>query len=671
MIEKYRITQEIKYRSASNMQNVWDQLLFAQKMDEERECCVEADAFILSIKVLLLKFFSNGKLLTADEVQGLIDEHPMNTIAVRADEFSGVKEKKEGLIEEAIRHFLYDCHMIEQVKFHEDSPSVSDITEWWFGRLGSLCATDKQFWTTEFIDWTIKGTSFYFLLNYHVNEKLLKKYVASWELKPVEILKASIEYKTEENVEAYLERYRETPDKEMADMAHVILQNEACLVYHDKLWHVTRLLVDAKKHDILAALFVGVDLPILQASILFEIKEVDDLLGMTERLIGMSMEHPLTSFSLIREYLYELCARTSANLLSYQEESYGHALTGGLEKEWRVVNETWWKALPGYFNRGLFLLKSQLAPKELAGWAFAKQEIVPSRKNATSDGYNECAKILKNETLKVYRSDELPVTAGDLQYLLYIGDVYLSAGVKPSAEAFTDLLEKITETVTINKMMPVSKIDNKFIGDCDIAARVLCECFADKDDIFNWFDRNKTWYEGWNVLPAGKQYDSCYKECHLLCWMLMVVSLDDYLDVCEKKKYWQQMMKCLFEQIRAAAGYFKSEYTSVLILAGLVAVQAYKEGLRLLLVNCCQYMIKIDELIVLLNDSGVIKLLIENPDFREEQMVVITTISRRIETEWPLKARRLEMEGVQAKESITALENATKEWVKMAAVYKK
>ena len=108
MIEKYRITQEIKYRSASNMQDVWDQLLFAQKMDEERECCVEADAFILSIKVLLLKFFSNGKLLTADEVQGLIDEHPMNTIAVRADEFSGVKEKREGLIEEAIRHFLYD-----------------------------------------------------------------------------------------------------------------------------------------------------------------------------------------------------------------------------------------------------------------------------------------------------------------------------------------------------------------------------------------------------------------------------------------------------------------------------------------------------------------------------------------------------------------------------------
>ena len=661
MGEKYRITREIRYRSASNMQNVWNQLVFAQKMDDDRECCAEADAFILSIKDLLLKFISNGKLLTNDEIQELINKHPMDTIAVRADGFSGLKKKRKKLIEVAIRHFLYNCHLTKQDAFSKDNLWVNDVTEWWFGRLGSLCATDEHFLTTEFIDWTIKGISLYFLLNYQANDELLYKYVASWELKPVEMLQASVDYRTAENVEAYLERYRETPDKEMANMAHAILQNEACLVYHDKLWHVTKLLADTKKYDMLAALFVEVDLPILQASMLFEITEVDDLLGMTEKLIGMAIEHPLTSFSLIREYLYDLCARTSSNLLSYQEESYGRVLTGGLEKEWRAVNESWWEALPGYFNRGLELLKSQLSPKELAGWAFAKQEIVPPRKNAISDGYNECAKLLKNETLKVYRPDELPVTGGDLQYLLYIGDVYLSADVKPSAEAFADLLEKITETVTVNKMMPVSKIDNKFIGDCDIAAKVLCECYTDKNDIFSWFDRNKTWYEGWRVLPAGKQYDSCHKECHLLCWMLMVASQDDENDD-ERNKYWARLMDYLFGQVRAAGSYFKSEYIMVLILAGMVAVQTYVGGVGLFINKCCDYVVKIDDLITVLTNAGIIRLLSEQKKLRDELMPVLKDISRRIENEWPLKQKRMMMVGREYQERADAIDKAVTEW---------
>lgn len=663
MIEKNRITQEIKNRSASNMQDVWKQLLFDQKMDEDEECCTEADAFLLSIKDYLLRFLSTEKLLTNDEIQELIIKHPMNTIAVRADGFSGLKKKREKLVEEAIIRFLYNCHLTKQDAFRNDNLWVNDVTEWWLGRLGSLCTTDKHFWTTEFIDWTIKATSLYFLLNYHINEELLNKYVASWELKPEEMLQASVEYRTEEKVEAYMERYRESPDKEMADMAHAILQNEASLVYHDKLWHVTRLLADAKKYDMLAALFVGVDLPILQASMLFELTEVGDLLGMTEKLKGMVIEHPLTSFSLIREYLYELCARTSANLLSYQEGFYGRVLTGGLEKEWRAVNKMWWKALPGYFSLGLLLLKSQLAPKELAGWAFAKQEIVPSRRNATSDGYNECAQILKNETLKVYRPDELPVTAGDLQYLLYIGEVYLSADVKPSAQAFTDLLEKITETVTINKMMPIVKIDNKFIGDCDIAAKLLNECFANKNNIFSWFDRSKTWYEGWGVLPAGKQYDSCHKECNLLCWMLMVASQDNK-DSSERKKYWEHLMESLFGQLRAAGAYFKSEYIMVLVLAGMVAVQTYISGIGLLIKKCCDYVIKIDDLITILTNSGITRLLLQQKELRDELMPICENINRRIENEWPLMQKRM-MERRESKERAKAIENAAIEWKKV------
>lgn len=656
--------KEIRYRSASNMQNVWDQLVFAQKMDEERECCEEANAFIYTIEDLLLRFFFEGKLLTTDEVQGLIDEHPMNTTAVRANEFSGLKGKREGLIGEAIRHFLYNCHLIEDMEYHENSPWVNDVTEWWFGRLGGLFTTDKHLWTSEFLDWTVKGTSLYFLLNYHVSEELLKIYVASWKLKPEEILQTSIEYRTEEKVEAYLDYYHGESDAEMADMAHRILQNEACMVYHDKLWHVTRLLADAKEYNELAALYVGIDLPILQASMLSEITEVDDLLGMTERLSEMQIPHPLTSFSLIREYLYELCARTSANLLSYEEDFYGRKMSAGLEKEWREVNDAWWKTLPDYFNRGLGLLKSQLAPKGLAGWAFAKQEIVTPRKNATSDGYNECVKVLKAEALKVYRPDELPRTAGDLQYLLYIGGIYLHADAKPSTEDFAELLEKMTETVNMNKMMPVSEINNKYIGDCDIAAKVLSECFADKADIFSWFDRNKTWYEGWNVLPFGKQFDNCHKECHLLCWMLMVASLDD-VDEDVREEYWRRLMASLFGQIRAAGVYMKSNYTMVLVLAGMVAVQTYASGVGLFMKKCCDYVIEIDDLITIMTNAGIMRLLTEQKCLRDELMLVCEDITHRFEAEWPLKQRRLMMVGREAKERTKAIENAVTEWKKM------
>jgi len=446
-----RIHKEIRYRSASNMQNVWDQQVFAQKMNEMGDCCKEADGFIEAVSALILKHLGTGCLLAPGEVDALIKDHPMRATAEKADDLQNYTEKREALIDEAVRQFLYHCHLTEQDVFHEGRPYVNDVTDWWFSRFGSLCSNDSRFWTTTFLDWTVEGTSLYFLLNYHVEEGLLKQYVDEWELNPAEMLQMSIEYRRGEKLAAYQEYYRETSDAEMADRAHNILQNEACMVSHDKLWYVTRMLAETKMYEDMAALFEAIDYPILQASMLYQITEVEDLLGLMSELGVRDISHPLTAYALIREYLYEICARTSANLLSYEEESFGRKPVGGLEDAWKEVNELWWKALPGYFSQGLRLLKNNLDPKRLAGWAFAKQDIVPPRKNATSDGYNECTKVLKDETLKIYSPEELPLTAGDLQYLLYIGGIYLSAKNKPSADAFVALLDKIMETVSMKK----------------------------------------------------------------------------------------------------------------------------------------------------------------------------------------------------------------------------
>lgn len=664
MVERHKVSREIRYRSASNMQNVWDQMVFAQKMDEEAECCKEADGFIEAVSALILKHLGTGCMLAPGEVDALIKEYPMRATAERADDLQNYTEKREGLIDEAVRQFLYHCHLTEQDVFHEGRPYVNDVTDWWFSRFGSLCSNDSRFWTTTFLDWTVEGTSLYFLLNYHVEEGLLKQYVDEWVLNPAEMLQRSIEYRSEEKLAAYLEYYRESSDEEMADRAYNILQNEACMVYHDKLWHVTSMLAEAKMYGDMAELFKAIDYPILQASMLYQITEVEDLLGMMIELGIQNISHPLTAYSLIREYLYEVCARTSANLLSYEEESFGRKPAGGLEDAWKEVNELWWKALPGYFSQGVKLLKSNLDPKRLAGWAFAKQDIVPPRKNATSDGYNECTKVLKDEALKIYSPEELPLTAGDLQYLLYIGGIYLSVKNKPSADAFVALLDKIMETVSMKKILPVSAIDNKLIGDCDIVAKILCECYPDKVDIFNWFDRYKTWYEGWYVSQPSKQFDSCHREGHLLCWMLMVASLDVF-DEGGKEAYWSRMMDCLYGQISAAGGYFKSEYTQVLVLAGMVAVQTYLDGLKLYVEKCCRYVMKVDDLLIAMNNAGVIQLLAGNTEKRNEMKSVVADITSRIDAEWPLRKKRLEMEGVQSRNRAKALENVAIEWRKL------
>lgn len=659
-----RIHKEIRYRSASNMQNVWDQLVFAQKMNEMGDCCKEADGFIEAVSALILKHLGTGCLLAPGEVDALIKDHPMRATAEKADDLQNYTEKREGLIDEAVRLFLYHCHLTEQDVFHEGRPYVNDVTDWWFSRFGSLCSNDSRFWTTTFLDWTVEGTSLYFLLNYHVEEGLLKQYVDEWELNPAEMLQMSIEYRSEEKLAAYLEYYRETSDAEMADRAHIILQNDACMVFHDKLWYVTSMLAEAKMYGDMAELFKAIDYPILQASMLYQITEVEDLLGLMSELGVRDISHPLTAYALIREYLYEICARTSANLLSYEEESFGRKPVGGLEDAWKEVNELWWKELPACFSKGLTLLKGKLDPISVAGWAFAKQDIVPPRKNATSDGYNECTKVLKDETLKIYSPEELPLTAGDLQYLLYIGGIYLSVKNKPSADAFVALLAKIMETVSMKKMLPVSVIDNKLIGDCDIVAKILCECHTDKVVIFNWFDRYKTWYEGWYVLPPSKQFDSCHRESHLLCWMLMVASLDVF-DEGGKEAYWSRMMDCLFGQISAAGGYFKSEYTSVLVLAGMVAVQTYLDGLKLYVEKCCRYVMKVDDLLIAMNNAGVIQLLAGNTEKRNEMKSVVAEITSRIDAEWPLRKKRLEMEGIQSRNRAKALENVAIEWKKL------
>ena len=660
MIEESKIAKEIRYRSASNMQNVWDQLMFGETMDKDIDCSDEADAFLGVLSDLVWKYVEYGSVLNADDVEHIVLNHSMAATAQKVAGYRG-QEVKSGLISQAIVKILDSCHLLSEKDYGEDRLYVEDIVGWWFGKLGTLCSSDERFCSEDFLDWTIEGTSLYFLLNYQVNKELLKKYVAGWEIKPEEILSMSVEYRREDQVESYRIHYKETSDQDLASSAHIILHNEACMVYHDKLWRVTKMLTDAQLFEELTDLFVKVDFPVLQASMLSEITELDDLLSFSEKLSTKIINYPLTSFSLIREYLFELCARISANLLSYQKDNYGRKLTNGLEEQWKVVNDAWWNNLPGYFSRGLSMLKAKLDSKGIAGWAFAKKENLTQRQTAASEGYNRCIKVLKEEVLKVYQPQELPVTSGDLQYLLYIGSVYLTADEKPSPERFSDLLDKITETIKVNKILPVSSIDNKLIEDGDIAARILCECYPDKEGVFSWFDRYKTWYEGWGVLPADKLYDNCHKECHLLCWLIMVASLDSFSEN-ELEGYWTKLMTTLFCQLSAASGYFKSEYTNVLILAGMVAVQIYNKGLKSFLENSCRHVINIDDLILIVNNSNVTRLLTEKEDLREELKDTVYTIAERFKAEWPLKSKRLEMGGYHAKERVKAIENVVQDW---------
>lgn len=664
MVDNSRIEQEIRFRSASNMQNVWEQLLFAQKMDGETGSVKEAEAFLGEIGERILGYIQNGKKLTREDILALTEKHPMKATSAAADIYSGIKENRTGLIPQAIAEFLQSCQLIDNVEFGEERWYVNDVTNWWYSRLGAMCSEDSCFWNEGFLEWLNGGSSLYFLLNYRVNESLLKSYVSSWEVNPREMLQMSTDYRHDEQIEAYLEHYRSTPDAGMADMAHVIIQNEACLVYHDKLWHVTSMLAEAGLHQEMAELFVKIDYPVLQASMMTAITDVESLLAMMEKLLAMDIPHPLTSFSILREHLYDLCARTTANLLSYQEEFYGKKPSQELQDQCSEVEAKWRHDLPGYFKRGLEMLKCRLAPKNVAGWAFARQEIVPPRKNATSDGYNQCTKVMKEAVLSVYKADELPVASGDLQYLLYIGKVYLSSENKPADEYFKDLLDKMTETVRISKILPVLAVNNKLIEDADIAAKILCECFPDKKDIFAWFDRNKTWYEGWNVPQVDELYDRCHKEGHLLCWMLMVASLPNDNDK-ERDDYWQLMMECLFGQLRAAGGYLKSEYTQVLVLAGMVAVQTYTKGLALFLKNCCEYVVKVDDLVVIVTNAGALTLLEQDNELRNALQSEVTAIAERMAVEWPLKQKRMNMEGVQAKDRIKAINNAVEGWKKI------
>lgn len=665
MVENSRIEQEIRYRSASNMQNVWEQLLFAQRMGGKAECVKEADDFLKEIGGLILEHIQSGRELTKEEFFALTEKCPMEATSVTADELSGIKERRTGLIPQAIGEFLKSCQLIDHVEGGEELWYVNDVTNWWYCRLGVMCREDSRFWNEGVLDWMIGGSSLYFLLNYKVKEDLLESYVSSWNVNPKEMLQMSTDYRDEERVEAYLEHYQGTPDAEMAERAHVIIQNEACLVYHDKLWHVTSLLAKAGMYQEMAELFVKIDFPVLQASMMTAITDVEALLAMIERLLAMDVPHPLTSFSILREHLYDLCARTTANLLSYQEEFYGKKLSQELQNKCTEVDTKWKNDLPGYFKRGLEMLKCRLAPKDVAGWAFAKQEIVPQRKNATSDGYNYCMKEMKETVLNVYQPNELPVASGDLQYLLYVGNVYLSSDNKPAPDYFKDLLEKMTETVRTTKILPVLAINNKLIEDADIAAKILCECFPDKEDIFDWFDRNKTWFEGWNVPKEDELFDRCHKEGHLLCWMLMVASLpcdDDKV----RNGYWMQLLECLFGQVRAAGSYLKSEYTHVLVLAGMVGVQTYTKGLALLLRNCCEHVVKIDELVIIATNSGALALLEQDTALKDSLQVEVTAIAERMAAEWPLKQKRMEMEGAQSRDRINAINNAVEGWKKLA-----
>lgn len=662
MIEQSRIKREIRHRGVSNMQGVMGQILFSHQMSGSETCCNEADAFLMDVYDLLLGYLKSGVKLATEQVEQLISKHTMNVTAQTADEISRRTTRRDNLIEQAIRTFLQQCQLVEENQAqYEERHDVNDVVDWWYGKMGLMCSVKPDFFTEDFALWTVHGVSLQFLLYYHIPKALAKAFAEHWVFDPKDLLLSSIEYRRDEEVENYLNYLAGSTDEELAKRANYILHQEACMVYDDRLNQTARYLIDAKLYEEWADLFIRVELPLLQCAMLYSVTELPDLMGVMEILLQRSLERPLTVFSVIREYFYDLCCKTTANLLSYQEGYYTREPGGELQKLSAEVWKQWEEEAPDYIFRGLDLLKQKLESIALAGWAFKKEKIVYARKNANTDGCNWTMNEFKQQSLKLYRPSELPIVAGDLQYLLYVADISFAGDAEMEKESALRLLGAMIETVTTTKIPPISKIDDKLIGDCDIAARLLRACYPDCNSIFQMFDHCKTWYEGWNVKPASMLYDGCHSECHLLCWMLMVASLD-FRDGNAKHHYWVELMETMFRQVRAAGGYIRSEYTQTLVLGGMVAVQAFDAGLELFMEKCCQYVIGIDELVTIITNAGITQYLKEHTDKRTQYSEIISKIGKRIEQEWPLRAIRMNQEGPQARQIAEAISKAAEDW---------
>ena len=119
-------------------------------------------------------------------------------------------------------------------------------------------------------------------------------------------------------------------------------------------------------------------------------------------------------------------------------------------------------------------------------------------------------------------------------------------------------------------------------------------------------------------------------------------------------------------QVKAAGSYLKSEYTQVLVLAGMVAVQTYTKGLALLLRSCCEHVVKIDELVIIATNSGALALLEQVIALKDSLQAEVMAIAERMAAEWPLKQKRMEMEGAQSRNRIKAINNAVEGWKKLA-----
>lgn len=664
MIEKARIEREIRYRSVSNMQQVMEQIRFSDAMDGIEDSVSEADAFLASVEDALLCMIATGQKMTSDQLQELMNANPMEATLKYSADLIRDRKQRSGVIQESIEYFLRSCHLYVEEPSNISRYNVERIVEWWYGRLGQRCCNDSRFATSDFMKWTVNGVSLYFLINYHIPHTLALEIVQNWNLSPKEVLHASLEYRSDEKVEEYEERLRESTDEEMAQHAHFILNNEACMIYHDELHSSAAYLLDAKRYDEWTELFIKMEYPVLQASMLALIRELPDLLGVVKVLLSKELAYPLTIFAIVRECFYNLCARTTANLFSYQEEFATQAPDDELKRMWSGVYQSWEKELPVFVCQGLQMLKSRLTAEDLAGWVFSMHDIVPPRKNATSDGHNHVTAVFKEELLKLYETSELPIVEGDLSYLTYVTNIYLNAANKPSRETLLTLAAKIVETVRVSKTKSTILITDDAIKDFGIVAALLHECYPDKEELFSLFERNRTWYEGWGVPKPSDLYDSCHSENYLLCWMLMVACLD-FSDATDKNQYWERLMHELFSQISAAGGYIRSEYTQTLVLAGLIVAQAYQEGMVLFLVYCNRYVTNIDELITIMNNGGIIHYLSNHQDKCNEMRDVIDSITARIGTEWHLKIRRLYQEGIHGRQRADLIDKAAENWLKL------
>lgn len=663
MLSRNIIKAEIRERNALNMRSVFLGLQFATYIGQKDDCVNEATQFLEDVQKMILGSISSGDKVNVGDLTTLAEKHPLPQTLRAYSDYIG-KNVDANLSIFTIQTFLQKCHLFKEKEVCHCDIDVDLLTGWWYGLLGEMCCQDELFFTKEFVWWTTESVDLQFLLHYNIPRQLATSMVAEWNLSPKELLMWSYDFRDEERVDIFLSDERKRTDEESARDALHVLRQSGSVFFHPQLYSLSQHLIKAKLFEEWVRLFNNVDLPLLQASMLYNVKQAEDLLAIINVMKQNRPAKPLSAFSIVKEYMYNLFGKITGCLNSYFVEGTEDKLEKellGLAKE---ASEEWNENYADYIRQALMALKSELSPQDIAGWAFGKRMLTPPRKTHETNGINQVTEVFKMQVLGLYQPDELPIEEGKLPYLTYVAKNCLCEGNNMDRRWSENLVMALINTVMKNKIQPVVQIDNESIEEFASAASAI-DAFIDNDKylIFEIFDREKVRYEGWNITKQEDKYDRCHGENYLLCWMLMVCDGGHFRDGNEQHHYWLMMMDKLFGQVRAADTYMKSEYMQTIILAGLIATQPYQQGLQLFLDKCCKYIVFIDDLIMVLANAGVLRYIKEHSERREALELEVYSIKKRIENEWPLIRLKLKMEGPSGKSRLTALDSVVNDFM--------